>query len=121
MIAQLLSDCRKCCTEDSEEYTSKIIYSGAVLEVCMWKLVFYPKVVNFIEDEKDKFPFVKVQYAFNAPPNLIMLDDAGQHKEHIWCACAHGYYLVVNAVPVIQSLSGCARHPDVSSIRRLPS
>ncbi|KAJ0876175.1 putative selenoprotein F/M [Helianthus annuus] len=69
---ELLSDCRKCCTEDSDDSTSKIIYSGAVLEV-----------VSFIEDEKEKFPSVKVQYAFNAPPKLIMLDDAGQHKETI--------------------------------------
>ncbi|KAJ0913198.1 putative selenoprotein F/M [Helianthus annuus] len=66
---ELLSDCRKCCTEDSDDSTSKIIYSGAV--------------VSFIEDEKEKFPSVKVQYAFNAPPKLIMLDDAGQHKETI--------------------------------------
>ncbi|KAJ0502486.1 putative selenoprotein F/M [Helianthus annuus] len=80
---ELLSDCRKCCTEDSDDSTSKIIYSGAVLEVCMRKLVFYPEVVSFIEDEKEKFPSVKVQYAFNASPKLIMLDDAGQHKETI--------------------------------------
>ncbi|GJT87877.1 hypothetical protein Tco_1069594 [Tanacetum coccineum] len=37
------------------------------------------------------------------------------------CACAHGYYLVVNAVPSIWSLSGRARHPDVPSIRGRPS
>ncbi|KAF5783076.1 putative selenoprotein F/M [Helianthus annuus] len=42
--------------------------------VCMRKLMFYPEVVSFIED-------VKVEYVFNAPPKLIMLDDAGQHKE----------------------------------------
>ncbi|GJS14665.1 selenoprotein F, partial [Tanacetum coccineum] len=45
----------------SNPYGLQIIYSGAVLEVCMRKLVFYPEVVNFIEDEKDKFPSVKVQ------------------------------------------------------------
>ncbi|KAD3336978.1 hypothetical protein E3N88_32498 [Mikania micrantha] len=60
-----------------------IIYSGAILEVCMRKLVFYPEIVSFIEDEKEKFSSIKVQYAFNAPPKLIMLDDAGQHKETI--------------------------------------
>ncbi|KAL8214205.1 hypothetical protein R6Q57_003654 [Mikania cordata] len=80
---ELLSDCRKCCTEDSDDSTSKIIYSGAILEVCMRKLVFYPEIVSFIEDEKEKFSSIKVQYAFNAPPKLIMLDDAGQHKETI--------------------------------------
>ncbi|GJT87876.1 hypothetical protein Tco_1069593, partial [Tanacetum coccineum] len=37
------------------------------------------------------------------------------------CACAHGYYLVVNVVPSIQSLSRHARHPDVPSIRGRPS
>ncbi|XP_076887240.1 uncharacterized protein LOC143537334 [Bidens hawaiensis] len=80
---ELLSDCRKCCTEDSDDSTSKIVYSGAIVEVCMRKLVFYPEIVSFIEDEKEKVPSVKVQYAFNAPPKLIMLDDAGQHKETI--------------------------------------
>ncbi|KVI11262.1 Sep15/SelM redox, partial [Cynara cardunculus var. scolymus] len=49
----------------------------------MRKLLFYPEIVSFIEDEKDKFPSVKVHYAFNAPPKLIMLDDAGQRKEII--------------------------------------
>lgn len=49
----------------------------------MRKLVFYPEIVGFIEDEKDQFPSVKVQYVFNSPPKLIMLDDVGQHKETI--------------------------------------
>lgn len=80
---ELVSDCLKCCTEDSNDATTKITYSGALLEVCMRKLVFYPEVVGFIEDEKDQFPSVKVQYVFNSPPKLIMLDNAGQHKETI--------------------------------------
>lgn len=49
----------------------------------MRKLVFYPEIVGFIEDEKDQFPSVKVQYIFNSPPKLILLDDEGQHKESI--------------------------------------
>lgn len=61
----------------------QVTYSGAILEVCMRKLVFYPEIVGFIEEEKDRFPSVKVQYLFNSPPKLIMLDDAGQHKETI--------------------------------------
>lgn len=79
----LVSDCLKCCAEDSDDASTKISYSGAVLEICMRKLVFYPEIVSFIEEEKDKFPWVKVQYVFNSPPKLIMLDDAGQHKETI--------------------------------------
>ncbi|XP_020232797.1 selenoprotein F [Cajanus cajan] len=79
----LVSDCLKCCTEDSNDATTKITYSGALLEVCMRKLVFYPEVVSFIEEEKDQFPSVKVQYVFNSPPKLIMLADAGQQKETI--------------------------------------
>ncbi|KAF5465771.1 hypothetical protein F2P56_015749 [Juglans regia] len=79
----LVSDCSKCCTEDSDDSISKITYSGAVLEVCMRKLVFYPEIVGFIEEEKDQFPSVKVQYIFNSPPKLIMLDEASQHKENI--------------------------------------
>ncbi|KAE8692000.1 hypothetical protein F3Y22_tig00110864pilonHSYRG00407 [Hibiscus syriacus] len=79
----LISDCKKCCTEDSDDSTSKITYSGAILEVCMRKLVFYPEIVGFIEEEKDKFPTVKTQYLFNSPPKLIMLGDEGQHKETI--------------------------------------
>lgn len=61
----------------------QVIYAGAILEVCMRKLVFYPEIVGFIEEEKDKFPNVKVQYAFNSPPKLNMLDDDGQLKETI--------------------------------------
>ncbi|XP_038875398.1 selenoprotein F [Benincasa hispida] len=80
---ELVTDCLKCCTEDSDDATSKITYSGAVLEVCMRKLVFYPEIVGFIEEEKDQFPSVKVQYIFNSPPKLILLDDEGQHKESI--------------------------------------
>ncbi|KAJ8615844.1 hypothetical protein MRB53_035216 [Persea americana] len=80
---ELVSDCRKCCTEDSDDSMSKVTYSGAVLEVCMRKLVFYPEVVAFIEEEKDQFPSVKVQYMFASPPRLIMLDDDGQQKESI--------------------------------------
>lgn len=80
---ELVSDCLKCCTEDSDDSMSKIVYTGAILEVCMRKLVFYPEIVGFIEEEKDKFPTFKVQYVFNSPPKLIMLDDDGQHKETI--------------------------------------
>ncbi|KAJ7947454.1 15 kDa selenoprotein [Quillaja saponaria] len=80
---ELVADCLKCCTEDSDDATSKITYSGAVLEVCMRKLVFYPEIVGFIEEEKDQFPTVKVHYVFNSPPKLIMLDGSGQHKETI--------------------------------------
>ncbi|XP_013615602.1 PREDICTED: uncharacterized protein LOC106321941, partial [Brassica oleracea var. oleracea] len=57
--------------------------SGAILEVCMRKLVFYPEIVGFIEEEKEKFPSVNVQYIFNSPPKLIMLDEDGEHKETI--------------------------------------
>ncbi|XP_061989316.1 uncharacterized protein LOC133707864 [Rosa rugosa] len=80
---ELVSDCKKCCTEDSNDSMTKITYSGAILEVCMRKLVFYPEIVGFIEEEKDRFPSVKVQYVFNSPPKLIMLDDAGEHKETV--------------------------------------
>lgn len=74
----------------------QISYSGAVLEVCMRKLVFYPEIVGFIEEEKEKFPSVKVQYAFNSPPKLIMLDDDGQHKETIRSAILnHLFFLVI--------------------------
>ncbi|PHT45204.1 hypothetical protein CQW23_14362 [Capsicum baccatum] len=83
LSTELVSECLSCCSEDSDDAMSKVVYSGAVLEVCMRKLVFYPEVVGFIEEEKDQFPFVKVQYAFNSPPKLIMLDDHGEHKETI--------------------------------------
>ncbi|XP_058094175.1 uncharacterized protein LOC131240129 [Magnolia sinica] len=80
---ELVSDCRKCCTEDSDDSMSKVTYSGAILEVCMRKLVFYPEVVGFIEEEKDQFPSLKVQYVYASPPRLAMLDDDGHHKETI--------------------------------------
>lgn len=62
---------------------SKVTYSGAILEVCMRKLVFYPEIVAFIEEEKDQFPALKVQYAYASPPKIIMLDKGGQHVESI--------------------------------------
>nr|GEZ73273.1 hypothetical protein [Tanacetum cinerariifolium] len=37
------------------------------------------------------------------------------------CACAHGYYLEVNALPSIRSLFGRTRHHVVPSIRGRPS
>lgn len=74
----------------------QIAYSGAHLEVCMRKLVFYPEIVGFIEEEKDQFPSVKVQYVFNSPPKLIMLDDAGQQKETIRWASSNWYLLLVS-------------------------
>lgn len=80
---ELVSDCLKCCVEDSDDSMSKVTYAGALLEVCMRKLVFYPEIVGFIEEEKDKFPSVKVQYSFNSPPKMIMLDDNGDHAETI--------------------------------------
>ncbi|KAL1815006.1 hypothetical protein ACET3Z_017580 [Daucus carota] len=49
-------------------FVTWIICSGAVLGVCMRKLVFYPEIVGFIEEEKEKFPTVKVNYAYNSPP-----------------------------------------------------
>ncbi|KAK8548156.1 hypothetical protein V6N12_061074 [Hibiscus sabdariffa] len=49
----------------------------------MRKLVFYPEIIGFIEEEKSKFPAIKVQYIFNSPPKLIMLNEEGQHKETI--------------------------------------
>ncbi|KAL5719690.1 hypothetical protein ACHQM5_012437 [Ranunculus cassubicifolius] len=80
---ELVSDCRKCCTEDSDDAMSKITYSGAIIEVCNRKLVFYPEIVGFLEEEKDQFPYIKIQYMFNSPPKLVMLDKDGQHKETI--------------------------------------
>ncbi|XP_008788184.2 selenoprotein F [Phoenix dactylifera] len=80
---ELVSDCLKCCSEDSDDSISKVTFSGAILEVCMRKLVFYPEVVSFIDEEKDEFPYIKVQYAYGSPPKLIMLDNEGQQKETI--------------------------------------
>ncbi|KAF2588390.1 hypothetical protein F2Q70_00042067 [Brassica cretica] len=85
LLTELVSDCLKCCADDSEDSMSKVSYSGAILEVCMRKLVFYPEIVGFIEEEKEKFPSVNVQYIFNSPPKLIMLDEDGEHKETISC------------------------------------
>jgi len=62
---------------------SKVTYSGAILEVCMRKLVFYPEIVGFIEEEKQNFPTLKVEYVFNSPPKLIMLDGDDERKETI--------------------------------------
>ncbi|KAL5990923.1 hypothetical protein ACLOJK_011828 [Asimina triloba] len=60
-----------------------VAYSGAILEVCMRKLVFYPEVVAFIEEEKDQFPSLKVQYVYASPPRLALLDADGHLMETI--------------------------------------
>lgn len=73
--------------ESGDGWLVQVIYSGAILEVCMRKLVFYPEIVGFIEEEKEKFPSVNVQYIFNSPPKLIMLDEDGEHKETIRYDC----------------------------------
>ncbi|KAF6161248.1 hypothetical protein GIB67_009135 [Kingdonia uniflora] len=64
-------------------HPSLITYSGAIIETCVRKLVFYPEIVGFIEEEKDQFPSLKVQYVFNSPPKLLLLDNDGQYKETI--------------------------------------
>ncbi|KAM0896742.1 hypothetical protein ACQ4PT_023015 [Festuca glaucescens] len=80
---ELVEDCRKCCTEDSDDSVSKLVFSGAIIEVCMRKMVFYPEVVGFLEGDKDDFPYVETQYSYGSPPKLIMLDDKGDQKETI--------------------------------------
>ena len=49
----------------------------------MRNLVFYPEIEAFIEEEKDEFPALIVQYAYRSPPKVIMLDKDGQHTESI--------------------------------------
>lgn len=80
---ELVEDCRKCCTEDSDDSISKLTFSGAIIEVCMRKLVFYPEVVGFLEEDKDDFPYVETRYSYGSPPKLIMLDNKGEQKETI--------------------------------------
>jgi hypothetical protein len=49
----------------------------------MRKLVFYPEVVGFLEEDKDDFPYVETRYSYGSPPKLIMLDNKGEQKETI--------------------------------------
>jgi len=49
----------------------------------MRKLVFYPEVVGFLEEDKNDFPYVEARYSYGSPPKLIMLDDKGEQKETI--------------------------------------
>lgn len=83
MNAELEADCRKCCAEESENAFSKMKYAGAVLEICLRKVMFYPNVQTFIDDKLIEFPEVDMQYRFGAPPKLIMKDEKGNHKESI--------------------------------------
>ncbi|XP_078432632.1 selenoprotein family protein [Wolffia australiana] len=80
---ELVADCRKCCTEDSDDSSSKVMFSGAVLQVCTRKLTYYPELLTFIEEEKDQFPAVKIQYVYSSPPKLVMVDEDGNHQETI--------------------------------------
>jgi hypothetical protein len=61
----------------------QLTFSGAIIEVCMRKLVFYPEVVGFLEEGKDDFPYVETRYSYGSPPKLVMLDDKGEEKETI--------------------------------------
>jgi hypothetical protein len=61
----------------------QLTFSGAIIEVCMRKLVFYPEVVGFLEEDKDDFPYVETRYSYGSPPKLIMLDNKGEQKETI--------------------------------------
>lgn len=61
----------------------QLTFSGAIIEVCMRKLVFYPEIVGFLEEDKDDFPYVEARYVYGSPPKLIMLDDKGDQKETI--------------------------------------
>jgi len=61
----------------------QLTFSGAIIEVCMRKLVFYPEVVGFLEEDKDDFPYVEARYSYGSPPKLIMLDNKGEQKETI--------------------------------------
>lgn len=58
-------------------------YAGAVLEICLRKVMFYPNIQIFIDDKLSEFPEVDVKYRFGAPPKLIMKDDKGNLKESI--------------------------------------
>ncbi|KAJ7538399.1 hypothetical protein O6H91_11G046300 [Diphasiastrum complanatum] len=80
--AELESDCRKCCAQELQDSISKT-YSGAILEVCMRKLVFYRNVEAFIEKSLAQFPLVDVNYRFGSSPKLIMKDERGNEKESI--------------------------------------
>lgn len=80
---ELEADCRKCCAEESENALSKMKYAGAVLEICMRKVMFYPNIQTFIDDKLSQFPDVDVQFRFGAPPKLIMNDESGNQKESI--------------------------------------
>jgi predicted DNA-binding protein (MmcQ/YjbR family) len=46
----------------------------------MRKLMFYPEVVDFLEEDKDEFPYVEARYAYGSPPKLIMLDKESSNK-----------------------------------------
>lgn len=80
---ELEADCRKCCAEESENALSKMKYAGAVLEICLRKVMFYPNIQTFIDEKLSNFPEVDVKYRYGAPPKLIMKDEQGNHKESI--------------------------------------
>ena len=58
-------------------------YAGAVLEICLRKVMFYPNIQTFIDEKLSNFPEVDVKYRYGAPPKLIMKDEQGNHKESI--------------------------------------
>lgn len=57
-IAELVSDCLKCCTEDSDDATSKVMLGWVVGTLCLWNIWIHLWIVLLIEIDLSCFLFV---------------------------------------------------------------
>eukprot|EP00455_Lapot_gusevi_P005914 TRINITY_DN12526_c0_g1_i1.p1 TRINITY_DN12526_c0_g1~~TRINITY_DN12526_c0_g1_i1.p1 ORF type:complete len:145 (+),score=32.72 TRINITY_DN12526_c0_g1_i1:69-503(+) len=71
--SELLSECRKCCAEESGSQL-KAKYSSARLEICTSLVYRYPNVHEFIKNKAKQFPQLEIRYTVGMAPTLFMSD-----------------------------------------------
>jgi len=75
--AELVEDCRKCCTADLRPTARK--YTSALLEAYLERIGAYPHVEEFIKKKADQHPGLKVVNRFGTAPRLTLR--AGTERE----------------------------------------
>lgn len=79
---ELEKDCLSCCTNETD-INEQVTYEGAILEVCMRRLMYFPEISDFVENYAPKFSALQVRYRYNSSPKLMMRDEEGQVQETV--------------------------------------
>uniref|UniRef100_A0A671LKJ2 Selenoprotein F n=2 Tax=Sinocyclocheilus TaxID=75365 RepID=A0A671LKJ2_9TELE len=82
-LGQLDLPCRQCCQEEAQ-LESRMLYPGAILEVCGCKLGRFPQVQAFVRSDKPKmFRGLQIKYVRGSDPVLKLLDDYGNIADEL--------------------------------------